>query len=536
MEQNRQKITENNASLTQGIVLIRDNRQNMVITEFYDTTQKGEELWKNWIDIARRHDADGQKETTVELFEVPSIEPYLGRSDKQIMVMLDNVKPDRIVKAIEAEYAERNKVDCYDAGKVDGLIKRHPVRFRKFLEHCNPLMAKMNKPMILQAEQGEFCHSQRVFSVKDGLSFTGTDSIRSSEDVAWIFQQLGKKAVENTYCMFDNGKSRFILHSGIGNINNCLIDYAAIYKAAENFNAKRVWFIHNHPSGNVVASREDKMVWDRLHRMLGERLCEGIIINTDTGKYGIFDKWGAENRTLRDEATVKEDRYTEIPVLTFDDKIFSDKDLSYKDRKIWSSKDVAEFISTQRFGERARAGFLVINTGSQIVGNFFLPDNKLDDLHRVAEEVTSACFSCGGYGVMVYGAENEGRLFKEDKVKRLADLIGVASAGAVKLVDVVETFKDREHYSYNDEGVLAEPVQTYDKKTMFDSIDIIPIKNDTGIIRVTVDGQQLPAARLKTMDLRKFIDGDTTAEALAQRYFNNGHPWLDESRQTGFKR
>ena len=337
--------------------------------------------------------------------------------------------------------------------------------------------------------------------------------------------------------MFDNGKSRFILHTGIGNATNVTVDYAAIYKAAENFNAKRVWFIHNHPSGNIVASRDDRLVWDRLHHMLGDRLCEGIIINTDTGKYGVYDQWGAENRCLGDSGMAKDERYTEIPVLTFDNCIFQDKNLSFSDIKAWSSTDVAKFISTQRFGERTKAGFLVVNTNSQVVGNFFLPDNKLEHMAKVAEEIASASFSCNGFGVMVYGSAGDRQLFDNAKVSQLKELINRVTAGAVRLYDVVEIFKGRPYYSYNDNGLLSEPVQAYGNRQQFDKVDIIPIKNDTGIIRVTMGGQQLPATRLKVMDLRKYMEGNITAEALAQRYFNSNHPWFNESAQTnGFKR
>lgn len=536
MELNNHTYKINFEPLTQGIALIRDKHNSMVITELYDSPQKGEDLWRTWVDVARRHDDDGQKQTTVELYEVSSLEPFTGRSDKQIMVMLDGVRPDRQIKAIEAEYAARNGFNCYDTLAVQDLIRRHSKRFQRFVNHCNPLMAKLNKPQILQQDQGEFCHSQRVFSVKGGLSFMGSDSIRNSNDVAWIFQQIGKKAVENAYCMMDNGRSRFILHMGMGNISSVGIDYAAIYKAAENFQAKRVWFVHNHPSGAVRASREDIQVWSRLQQMLGDRLYEGIIINTDTGKYGVFDKWDSHLERLENSGIAKDNACIEIPVLTFDDRIFHDKDLSFKNKTLYNSTDVAQFISTQRFGERARAGFLVVNSAANIVGNFFLPDARLEEMDKVAEQIASAAFGCGGVAAMVYGADNYGPIFNEDKVTLLSRLLDKVSCGSVRLQDVVETFQDKPYYSYMDNGLLAEPQAEYNKIGAFDRVDIIPIKGDTGIIRVTKDGQQLPAVRLKALDLRKFTDGKVTADELARQYFRNDHPWMDERVQTSFKR
>ena len=89
MELNNHTYKINFEPLTQGIALIRDKHNSMVITELYDSPQKGEDLWRTWVDVARRHDDDGQKQTTVELYEVSSLEPFTGRSDKQIMVMLD---------------------------------------------------------------------------------------------------------------------------------------------------------------------------------------------------------------------------------------------------------------------------------------------------------------------------------------------------------------------------------------------------------------------------------------------------------------
>lgn len=523
-----------NGQPEKGIVVIRDGNNKVFLTDIFDTPEKGRDLWHSWVDVARRHDHDGQKRTAVELYDVPDVENFTDWNDKQIALAMDGLRPDMRVKAIEAEFAARNGADAYNPDAVAAAVRRTPARFRRFLEHCNPIMARLNK--LPMAEIAETCRAQRVFTMKGGFSFTGRDSVRSPEDVAWIFRQLSEKAVENLFCYMQRGKEQLILHVGMGNINSCLSDAAAICEAAERFNADRVWFVHNHPSGEVNASREDRQLWYHLKEMLGRKLQDGIIINTNTGKYGVFDKWDADARRFGQQELFDNVEH-EIPVYSFDSRVFSDKKLDYADRTITRAADIAEFFSTQRFGERSRYGFLLMDVRGKVIGNMPLADTTFDHPDETARIMMRAAFSTGAVRVAVYGKPADGVELDKRKVMYLGDAMNRYSGGSVRLIDfVLQRGQGTDYYSYEEEGILQEPAADYGRQKGFDSIEIIPVKGGQGMLRVSIDGRQLPAERVRPADMKRLAEGSVTRERLAEQYFSKEHPWLKQVGSTGLKR
>lgn len=189
-------------------------------------------------------------------------------------------------------------------------------------------------------QQGEFANSERVFTLKKWDYVMGSTNISGPGQVAEMFQHLESFGVENTFAVFipkgEDGESKAIVqYLSSGERSFSLINSDAIIQGAIRCDAKDVYFVHNHPSGNIAPSPQDIQIYSRLSEGLsyhGINLKEGVIINTNTGKYGIFTSTSKEE--LNKTASEKLQSYS---ILKFSKTVFSKDYKPDEDYKMQSS-------------------------------------------------------------------------------------------------------------------------------------------------------------------------------------------------------
>lgn len=83
------------------------------------------------------------------------------------------------------------------------------------------------------------------------------------------YEQLDKSAEENVILICLDTKNRIVAYTEIakGGIDSCYIDVLEIFKATLLCNCKKFIICHNHPSGNVVASRQDINITKKIKEM-----------------------------------------------------------------------------------------------------------------------------------------------------------------------------------------------------------------------------------------------------------------------------
>lgn len=80
-----------------------------------------------------------------------------------------------------------------------------------------------------------------------------------------------------------------------GSLNQSIVHPRETFKAAILANAAAVILAHNHPTGDLTPSSEDIAITRRLKEageLLGVRVLDHIIIDTDTGNSGSFVEKG----------------------------------------------------------------------------------------------------------------------------------------------------------------------------------------------------------------------------------------------------
>jgi DNA repair protein RadC len=111
--------------------------------------------------------------------------------------------------------------------------------------------------------------------------------IKHPADVYEMFKWLGDDIQENFYalCMDTKGKVIGFYHVARGSTDHASVVIADIIRPALLTNAPRIILIHNHPSGNPIPSREDKMLTKRVMEacdLFGITLNDHVIIGHES--------------------------------------------------------------------------------------------------------------------------------------------------------------------------------------------------------------------------------------------------------------
>ena len=252
-------------------------------------------------------------------------------------------------------------------------------------------------------ESGETSYVQRKYERSNQFGFTGTEHIESKADIAYIFKNLENSAIENVFLVLIKDGRPTILHVGMGGYSFSIGHLGSGVLAASELRPDSVVLVHNHPSGTLNPSSQDKQLHEKVVKMFGEGVVESsIIIDTTRGEYSTFD----ENNDYG-VSPIKKSVDGEIPyeTYTFSRYAFAPDFNPTKAFQVRSSEDVATFVSSHRLGERKKVSLIVLDRQKRVVGNVFLPWTKLEnaDIKDVVSEVSRYTHQIGGESCVLYG-------------------------------------------------------------------------------------------------------------------------------------
>lgn len=319
------------------------------------------------------------------------------------------------------------------------------------------LTRKLQERMAPISTPGDFCHVERIFEESKHFEFTSPSTVKTVEDVAYIFRNLEDASLENSFFVLVKDHIPVVLHVGMGNLSCVQPFFVPVKLAYDKLEADQVYFVHNHPSGRLKASREDIRYWQALKELFGEKLMPGIIINLKTGKYGLYSSSESSveiaNKNLSEEIPLK--------ILSFSKQVFSPSYDPEKNFMITCSEDVASFISSHRLGDRKKISALIINNGS-VVANVLTPYTEIngENADSMAQYLSRMISVMGGRSAILYGD------FKLNAfLNTLADKIKRYSFGDFRLSDTVTIKGNHSTYiSALNECCLHEAERTYVKK------------------------------------------------------------------------
>ncbi|WP_290146402.1 PBECR2 nuclease fold domain-containing protein [Paramuribaculum intestinale] len=290
---------------------------------------------------------------------------------------------------------------------------------------------------------GEFGLVERQMSLIGEFGFTGNSSVKDRGDVAYIFRALEDYSIEHVFVAFQKGESLKVMHIGMGDPTQSFADLGAIRAGYDAFGADKIYLIHNHPTGKLLASVPDQKLMSTLEAAFPDIDTEGIIMDTTSGRYGTFHGTGATESHERPQAGGD----SEVGVMRID-RAKRDKDRLPEMPVIRSSADVASYVGGQRLGGGDKVSFLVLANDNRIVANFHTGYGSLGD-PGLADELASVATKWGGTSVIVYGnVDVRG-------ASALKSAVTSKSLGGVRLLDAMEITNGLNR-SAMDEGYLRE--------------------------------------------------------------------------------
>ena len=297
---------------------------------------------------------------------------------------------------------------------------------------------------LRKLEEGETSHVERIFSENKSFEFSSKNTIKGYDDVAFIFKELENESIENSFAVLVKKGKPTVIHLGMGSFTQTLVNGAGLNVAVNRIKPDKIYFVHNHPSGVLKSSDLDVKVLEELKEAYGEDVVQdGVIINTFSGKYGIFNRHLGMTYDRPTEQT--EER--PIKVYSFNKQVY---DINYKPTtQLRSSDEVAAFVTSQRLGDRQKIGLIVVNNQLQITGNIFLPYSEFtrDNADKIANDIVYYTTVMGGNRAFLFGNAS----LKGLNGKNISDRVKVYGSGQIQMLDYVEIDGGRYKSAY-DEG------------------------------------------------------------------------------------
>lgn len=354
---------------------------------------------------------------------------------------------------------------------------------------------------LRKLEEGETCHVERRYVETQGFDFTGSEKIETTDDVAYIFKQLENAAIENSFVVLIKDGTPTVIHTGIGTYDQTIVNLNNAMVAYQKLNPDKVYFVHNHPSGNIVASPPDKRVYANAKKLFGDKLQPGIIIDTTSGLYGTFTDTTEDMDNVIPKEVKNE---TPIKTYSFSKQVFEEDWEPSKVYPIKSSNDVATFVSSHRLGEHKKMSLLILTPQHNVIGNIFLPYTSLSEAPQgidFANEVGYYINQMGGVTAILYGNFRFDSA-TIDKIKELKD--GLKIQG-LNLTDCIHISPTGDRYKSAIEArLLSENEAEYDRLTDEQSREILSKENadTTGdpVLYSVSQAANTPQERLRLYD------------------------------------
>lgn len=124
----------------------------------------------------------------------------------------------------------------------------------------------------------------RLKMIREGTVLYGTERFREAKEAADMVSPLFSFADREMMAVMslDAAMNPIALEIvAVGGVCACSIDTKDLFKHAIISNASKIICFHNHPSGNLQASREDSLITERIKEagtLLGIELIDHIII------------------------------------------------------------------------------------------------------------------------------------------------------------------------------------------------------------------------------------------------------------------
>lgn len=121
-----------------------------------------------------------------------------------------------------------------------------------------------------------------------------TETNKAKQLMSGLFDQDQIEYRESFCVAFLNRRHRVLGVSRLfdGGVSSCAVDQKVIFQHALLANASAIILAHNHPSGDLTPSNEDRKLTDNICQcgnILGIKVLDHIIVAPDSGSYSFSE-------------------------------------------------------------------------------------------------------------------------------------------------------------------------------------------------------------------------------------------------------
>lgn len=301
---------------------------------------------------------------------------------------------------------------------------------------------------------------ERILTNRKKLSFigdplTGSAKIKGSDDVAFLFKNLENAATENFFSVYvDKDGNYKVLYISTGGVTGTVADLRLIAAGAREFNANKIYLVHNHPSGNMQPSDQDILTTKKVQNMFEESDIdvEHVIIDLDSGQYALLNPFHNVESLDKDQYS-ENNKVSPVDVYQFDrQKLYVP---SSEKTRIRSSMDVAEYLSKMKRGTTPKMSALILDRANNIT-KYLLYDESITK-ETLANELQ---YEVGKHGTSVILASNKG--LQKGLVNFVSKKLNTSDSQLLDVIIVKQSDDIMNSYkSWADEGLLNEPEAEY---------------------------------------------------------------------------
>lgn len=447
-------------------------------------------------------------------------QPYLIDANSTVPII-------ELKRELESHYkSEKTELQYYgDANSLNSNFvfeKDENVKYAKTSTGENlpfklfsPDDSEVKENMWNEENSTDFAFIERRFAESKVLEFSGAEKIENQNDVAWLFKALEDEAIEQAFLVYHfKDQSYFVQHISTGTFDQATVDNKVLIGNILQVEPESITLVHNHPSGNLKASRADFKCLENLVKALqysDVKVNPGVIINLRSGNYLVFDE-DYNSDVNRREDTNKD--LKNITQYSFSKQVFV-KD--FQPIKISTDRDVAKYLSSQKFGVSDKTEMLVLNNQMYIVGKFIMPPQK--QVEFIIDKVNRF----GGTNCIIYGnniSHEEINFYNERlKYSRMSILDGILlkSENGEKMYKsfMAEDLLDKKKNSEDINNNTNEPEENYNTKknnTMENSFQITSYDENQAFL-----------------NMKQFSSNSETVKTLSNLEFtdNKNHSLID---------
>lgn len=144
----------------------------------------------------------------------------------------------------------------------------------------------------------------KIRLVKEPSWYSDTP-LQTSKDVGEFLSKEFAEYDREVFCILNLSSDGKVINMNIvsvGTLNYALVSPREVFKSSILSNAAKIIAVHNHPSGNVYPSKEDKLVTQNLREageLLDIELLDHIIVGGNKGEYYSFYEEGNLKENFR---------------------------------------------------------------------------------------------------------------------------------------------------------------------------------------------------------------------------------------------